>query len=98
MKHPLIAELIAALEETYGGSYLPYGTSEQEENGTGFRIVGIEATFSVVCLYDTPTGKFDVQIESFPPGDYLFNDVLNLKQLMSLIETYRAPFSAWPIS
>jgi len=57
MKHPLIAELIAALEETYGGSYLPYGTSEQEENGTGFRIVGIEATFQWYACTIHPRGS-----------------------------------------
>lgn len=97
MKRPLIAALNAALKETYGGSCIPYGTSEDEEAGTGFRVVGIDATFSAVCLDDTPKGKLDIQVESFPPGEYLFNDVLDLKQFMSLIEAYRAPFSAWPV-
>jgi hypothetical protein len=54
MKHPLIATLIARLKQVYGDSHVPYGTSDEEEDGTGFRILGIDATFSVICTEDTP--------------------------------------------
>jgi len=96
MKHPGIVELVASLKRKYGESYAPYGTSDEEEEGTGFRIAGIEATFSALCLAKTPKGKYDIQIESYPPGDYLYNDVLDLDAFLSLIEQYRASLNVWP--
>ena len=91
-------ELIVSLKRKYGESYVPYGTSDEEVEGTGFRIAGIEATFSALCLAETLEGKYDIQIESYPPGDYLYNDVLDLGAFMSLIEQFRAPLNDWPIN
>jgi hypothetical protein len=85
MKHLCIVELIACLRRKYGETYVPYGTSENEEQGTGFRITGIDATFSALCLADTPTGFYDFQIESYPPGDYVYTDEVNLADILSLV-------------
>jgi hypothetical protein len=98
MTHPNIIELIDSLKRKYGESYTPYGTSDEEEEGTGFRITGVEATFSALCLEETPKGMYDIQIESYPPGDYLYNDVVDLDGFLRLIERYRAPIDVWPIN
>jgi hypothetical protein len=96
MQHPLVSTLIARLERAHGKSYVPYGTSDDEAEGTGFRITGIEVTFSVMCTEDVPAGLYDIQIESSPPGDYLFMDVVTLEAFMTLIEKYRGPRETWP--
>ncbi len=96
MRHPQIVELVTKLKRIYGELYVPYGTSDEEEEGTGFRISGIEATFSALCLEGTPEGMYDIQIESYPPGDYLYNVVINLDGFLSLIEKYRAHTDVWP--
>jgi hypothetical protein len=96
MQHPLVSTLIARLKQAYGQSFVPYGTSDEESEGTGFRIIGIEATFSVMCTEDVPTDMLDIQIESYPPGDYIFTDVVTLEGLMALIENYRGPMETWP--
>lgn len=93
---PEISALIDELRSRYGTSYVPYGTSDDEENGTGFRIKDIAATFSALCLDDTPHGKYDIQIESYPPGDYIYTDIVTLDHLLALIEKYREPFEHWP--
>lgn len=98
MGHPKIVELIAKLKRVFGESYVPYGTSDEEERGTGFRIAGIEATFSALCLEETPKGMYDIQIESYPPGDYIYNDIIDLDSFLALIEKYRAPLNAWPVN
>lgn len=97
MKRPEVVELIARLKQKYCKSYVPYGTSDEEEEGTGFRIAGIEATFSAMCM-DTPEKMYDIQIESYPPGNYLYNDLVNLDDFLALIEKYREPSHAWPIN
>lgn len=90
MKHPCVVELIARLRREYSETYESYGTSEDEEQGTGFRLKGIEASFSVLCLDDTPTGSYDIQIESYPPGDYVYTDTVNLADFLSLLEKYKS--------
>jgi hypothetical protein len=91
-----IAVLIKAVRSRYGLAYAPYGTSGEEQNGTGFRIEDIPATFSALCLEDTPHGQYDIQIESYPPGDYIYTDIVRLDQLLSLIERFRKPIEYWP--
>lgn len=91
-----IAVLIESIRRCYGESYSPYGTSDEEPNGTGFRIEDIPATFSALCLEDTPYGQYDIQIESYPPGDYIYTDIVTLDQLLSLVERFRKPIECWP--
>jgi hypothetical protein len=98
MRHPRIIELVANIKRKYGESYMPYATSDQEEEGTGFRIAGIEATFSAMCLAETPEGMYDIQIESYQSGNYLYNAVIDLNGFLSLIERYRAPLDIWPVN
>lgn len=95
MKNEAIIHLLSILEARYGKKVTPYGTSEKEEDGTGFRVDGIEATFSAILLPDTPAGCYDIQIESFPPGDYIYQDEVTLDEFLSVIEEYRGATSSW---
>jgi hypothetical protein len=95
MKNPAIVQLLASLETRYGKKVTPYGTSEKEETGTGFRVEGIEATFSAILLPDTPTGYYDIQIESYPPGAYIYQDEVMLGDFLDMIEEYRREASSW---
>ncbi len=97
-RHPDITALIEALRTSYGASFAPYGTSDEEENGTGFRIRDIAATFSAACPENTPPGHYDVQIESYPPGDYIYTDIMCLGDLLRLVEKYRQPVENWPVT
>ena len=90
-----LRNLIEALIEQYGDLYSPYGTSPSEPEGTGFRIAGTEATFSVMCAAGD-ADEYDVQIESDPPGNYLFNTVTTLHGLMVLIPVFGQPQERWP--
>jgi hypothetical protein len=91
-----ISVLIKAVRSRYGSAYVPYGTSDEEQNGTGFRIEDIPATFSALCLEDTPHEQYDIQIESYPPGDYIYTDIVRLDQLLSLIDRFMKPIEYWP--
>ena len=80
----------------YGPEYVPYGTAEEESEGTGFRLTSIPATFSVLSFGDIPPDILDYQIESYPPGDYLKAGQAGLDEFLSLIEKYKRPVSEWP--
>lgn len=97
-RHPNIIALIEALRTRYGASYMPYGISDDEENGTWFRIRNIAASFSVICLENTPPGHYDVQVDSDPPGDYIYLEVVCLDDLLGLVEKYRQPVEHWPVT
>ena len=96
MRREIISKLIEYLKTEYT-SYVPYGTFEDEEEGTGFRITEIPATFSVLSFGDTPENILDVQVESYPPGNYLNNVELEFDDFIQLIEMYRQPMSNWPV-
>ncbi|EGM70789.1 hypothetical protein [Shewanella sp. HN-41] len=95
MRRDDVPVLIRRLKERYGEKYELYGSSENEQEGTGFRINNIPATFSVLCFGDIPIGRYDFQIESYPPGDYLYTGEKNLSGLLELIERYREPMDEW---
>lgn len=96
MKLQEISELVGTLKNKYKESFIPYGTNDEEANGTGFIIQDIEAIFSVVILEETMAGYFDVQIESNPPGDYVYNVEIDAPGFINLIEHYRKPTDQWP--
>ena len=81
-----------ALHEAHGSeNILPYGTSPDEQHGVGFRIRGIPATFSAITDHGSlPFGLYDIQIESHPPGDYLFTDDVTLSEFLHLIERIKS--------
>jgi hypothetical protein len=97
MQRAAISSLISKLKETYGDAYTPHRTSEDEEDGTGFRIAGIAATFSVLCDDEVPAGQYDVRVEADPADDYAYNGIVSLDELFQLIEKYRAPRESWPV-
>jgi hypothetical protein len=45
-----------------------------------------------------PEGQYDVQIESAPPGDYLFTAVVSLEEFMALLRAVSGPKNTWPAS
>lgn len=58
---------------------------------------GIQATFSVItCEATLPSETYDVQIESAPPGDYVFTGRYSLDELLQLVRRYFAPEAQWP--
>jgi hypothetical protein len=90
--------LLAEIRSRYGDRSLSfYGTSEDEHDGTCFRITGIPMTFSVHTRAGTlPEGHYDVQIEGTPPGDYLYTNVVNLDTFIKLVSAYAGPQHEWP--
>ncbi len=77
----------------------PYGTSPDEINGTGFVITGVPATFSVHTQDGhLPPDQYDVQIESNPPGEYVYTNVVNLEAFIDLAEKICGPKEGWPIN
>ena len=95
MKHPEIAQLLGELHARYAEAVIPYGTSDAEEDGTGFRIEGIPATFSAILPAGIRPGRYDIQIESFPPGAYIYQDEVDLAEFLRLVEEYRRPAAEW---
>jgi hypothetical protein len=90
-----IAPLLAKLREKY--FLAPYGGDSEDGHGTGFKIAGIAATFSVHTRDGTlPEGTFDIQIEGVPPGEYLYANVVSLETLLTLVERMSGPRSKWP--
>jgi hypothetical protein len=84
-----ILEFVSSLRAAYGEDRVePYGSANpDEEHGFGFRIRGVPAIFSVITLSGSlPKGRYDVQIESDPPGEYLFTEALNTDELLKTIQ------------
>jgi len=96
MRRKIVNDLIENLVQLYGREYVPYGTSEEEIEGTGFRVTSIPATFSVLSYGDIPTDTLDYHIESYPPGEYLSAGQAGLNEFLGLIEKYRRPIDEWP--
>lgn len=90
-----VETLLDELRRRYGERLIPYGTSAVEKHGTGFRLEGVPAVFSVLTLDGTlQAGRFDVQIESFPPGEYAWADEYELDALLNVIADIER--GVWP--
>ena len=97
MQDQSINHLRAELKRRYSTRLRPYGSSPEEEHGLGFVIEGIPAVFSAITLDGTlEENRFDVQIESCPPGDYIFTGQVELAELLELIDVFTRPRSEWP--
>jgi hypothetical protein len=98
MKIQSIKELVQAVRATYGADRIvPYADSDEDPYGTGFRVTGIRATFSVLTQEGRfPDGMYDVQIESYPPGDYLFTKVVSRVEFLRLMDLVTGPEDRWP--
>jgi hypothetical protein len=95
MPDPSTTEFLRVLNTTYRGRVRPYGTSSAEEHGTGFQLAGVDATFSVLTHGGSlPPGRYDVQIESDPPGNFLYTAEHSMTELLELIE--RIDRGEWP--
>ncbi len=99
MQHADIQRLRRAVEATYGRERVRlYGSSEEEENGTCFIIDAIPVSFSVVLNEEeTHEKRYNVQVESHPPGEWVHTDYLEFDDLLALIAAFRGPTSSWPI-
>src|SRR5262249_38784364 len=68
-----IDELLEGVREVVGQhSIEPYGDWDDPQS-VGFRIRGVPATFSVLVVDRLREQRFNVQIESYPPGSYLYH-------------------------
>jgi hypothetical protein len=89
-----LATFADQLQAVYGNRVQPYGGG-RSAHGLGFRIRGADATFSVLTLDGTlPHGRYDVQIESYPPGNYVYADEHELDELLRLVA--RIVLGDWP--
>ena len=96
MRSPEIQKLVDTVEAAFGVIEL-YGSSLLEEHGTAFTIEGIPATFSVITLEDAlPSGRYDIQIEGSPPGDYLYAAEVSLSDFIKLVSQMQRPEVEWP--
>lgn len=98
MQSAAIKQLREAVSAAYGpNSVVLYGSAEDDEHSLGFMISGIPATFSVHTqdgrLAD---GRYDIQIESFPPGSYVYTNVVSLGEFMTLVAKVAGPTDEWP--
>jgi hypothetical protein len=97
MSDESVGNLHSALDCRYGHRVQPYGSTRKEEHGFGFTVQGIPATFSAVTRDGTlPLNRFDVQIESLPPGNYLYTAEIGLEEFLNLIELFAGPPGQWP--
>ena len=95
-----IRNLLRALQEAYPGSITPYGgefADAEDEHGLGWRVDGAPVVFSAITFDGTlPADTYDVQIESHPPGDYIFTGRYSLTELLQLVQRYLGPEDEWP--
>jgi len=101
--------LMDRLRVIYGDRYQPGDTPQLEEDNAGFRLEGVPADFSVLCFGDMPIGRYDVQVESHPPGErvvpnptdwdgYVYMCEVDLQGLLDLIACYHRPVNEWPLN
>ena len=96
MRSSEIQRLVDAVEAIYGPTKL-YGSSPDEKHGTCFKINAVPATFSVLTLDGSlPSGRYDIQIEGSPPGDYLYASEVTLDTFLELISRMTGPADEWP--
>ena len=97
MSDESMISLVDALRGRYGDRLHPYGSSIHDKHGFGFTIDGINAVFSAVTMEGTlPPGRYDIQFESKPPGEYLYTAQVDLQELLSLIDLFAGPESTGP--
>ena len=98
MKSPQILALMARVENIYGGQNVhSYGSNEDEQHGAGFLLSGVPATFSVHTQDGSlADGMYDIQIESNPPGDYIYSDVVPMARFLELVDRICGPKDQWP--
>ncbi len=91
-----IEELLNGVREIFGvHSIRPYGDCDEPES-VGFMIEGIKATFSVLVEDRLAEGAYNIQIESCPPGDYVYADIVSLPSFLELAELVSGPPERWP--
>jgi hypothetical protein len=92
-----IEHLLGGVREAYGThSIEPYGDWD-DPRSVGFRIRAIPATFSVIVEDGLPERHYNVQIESYPPQDYLYHDrAISLWRFLELLGLMSGPRENWP--
>ncbi len=97
MKTEPIERLRRAIQDVFGPTAIrPYGESEDARSSLGFRIDGVDATFSVLVGDWVPGGLYDIQIESYPPGDYVYVDAVSLERFIEIVRLIAGPSESWP--
>ena len=95
MHSPEIQKLINSVSEKYGNIEY-YGSPSSEEHGVCFKVLEIEATFSVSTMDGTLKDSYDIQIEGVPPGEYLYTSEVSLQKFIELVSKFNIPESEWP--
>ena len=96
MRNLEVQKLVDAIETVHGPITL-YGSDANEEHGTCFKVSGVDATFSVHTQGGSlPSDQYDIQIESVPPGDYVFTSVVSLEEFLTLVAMMEGPQAHWP--
>ena len=92
-----IEDLLDEIRGIYGANSLqPYGNWD-DATSVGFRVRGIPVTFSVLTDKSLPPRHFNIQIESYPPGDYLYHDpAVPLWNFLDLVKLVSGPEDKWP--
>ena len=92
-----IEELLQEIRGIYGShSVESYGDCD-DPTSAGFRVREIPATFAVIVGDRLPARHFNVQIESSPPGDYLYHDpAMSYWEFLELVGRFSGPRSTWP--
>lgn len=97
MQDTSIEHLRDELNRRYAERLKPYGWAPSETHGFAFTIDKIAAVFSAIASEGSlPPNRFDVQIESLPPGDYIYTAELALDELLEVIEVISGPRVKWP--
>lgn len=97
MKNGSINALLERLDKSFGEGFIVQNRNSAEEvHGAYFRLNGIPVSVSVLTDDGRlPFGRYDIQIESVPPGDYVFCDEVALDEFVGLIERFTNPPDTW---
>jgi len=95
-----IEAVLSAVRQRFGSDSLTYyGSGEAETHGVCFRVWSVPATVSVHTQEGALSdGLYDTQIDSVPPGEYIYTSVVSLPTLLGLIDQLRQPLGKWPMS
>jgi hypothetical protein len=94
-----LEELLSEVRDACGTDVIePYGDRD-DPTSVGFKIRGIQATFSVITEDRLPQRHYNVQIESCPPQefDYLYHErAVSIWRFLDLVRLISGPRENWP--
>lgn len=94
-----IEELLDGVRELYGANSIESYGNWDDAQSVGFRIRGIPATFSVITRESLPEKHYNIQIEWYPPQDFVYlyhNRAIPLWEFLKLLKSFSGPIDTWP--